>query len=159
LQEQVQEAIRDIRQLVYDLRPPALDQLGLATALRAYAAQNSSTETEICVEAPEVLPPLPAAIEVAIYRIALEAITNVLKHAHARRCLIKLAAGELICLTVQDDGRGLPEAVQMGVGLPSMRERAEELGGKFSLHSTLGTGATISACFSLSTMKKALENE
>ncbi|MGH2522240.1 MAG: sensor histidine kinase, partial [Anaerolineales bacterium] len=80
---------------------------------------------------PHGLPPLSAAVEVAAYRIALEALTNVVRHAHARRCLVRLcvAEGKMLQVEVSDDGVGLPADLRAGVGLTSMRERAAELGG------------------------------
>jgi signal transduction histidine kinase len=84
------------------------------------------------VEAPEELPPLPAAVEVAAYRIAQEAITNAVRHAGASRCEVRFDLDEgagLLRLEVIDDGRGIGEDRGVGVGLSSMRERAEELGG------------------------------
>lgn len=134
-----QNAVADIRRLVYALRPPALDELGLLMALREGAAQYSqqgSNNVNIAFDAPEVLPPLPAAVEVAVYRIAQEALTNVVRHAEARNCLVRLTLDEsagLLCLEVQDDGKGLPIKRQAGVGLNSMRERAEELGGTLTI--------------------------
>jgi signal transduction histidine kinase len=124
-----QALIAEIRRLVYGLRPPALDQLGLLTAIREQAAQLQCDGLAITIAAPERLPPLPAAVEVAAYRIVQEALTNVARHAHARRCTVTIAADEALVMTVVDDGIGLPEALRSGVGLSSMRERAEEIGG------------------------------
>lgn len=129
--------VADIRRLVYELRPPALDELGLLEALRAHVAQMSGVngQLHIAIEAvPEPLPPLPAAIEVAAYRIALEAVTNVIRHAQAGNCRVRFVLSEddqpsSLKLSVTDDGIGLPADLQSGVGLISMRERAEELGG------------------------------
>jgi signal transduction histidine kinase len=84
---------------------------------------------QITLEAPESLPLLSAAIEVAAYRIALEAITNISRHARARHGNVRLSLAKDLCLEIKDDGCGLPDAVRAGVGLMSMRERAEELGG------------------------------
>lgn len=129
----IEAAVGDIRRLVYNLRPPALDDLGLAGALRARAVQYSAPPgTEgltVGVEVPEDLPALSAAVEVAAYRIAEEALTNVVRHAEAQRCLIRLTMGEGLCLEIADDGMGLPAEHRAGVGLRSMHERAAELGG------------------------------
>jgi signal transduction histidine kinase len=84
------------------------------------------------MEAPEELPPLPAAVEVAAYRIIQEALTNVARHARAKTCCVRLSVDEAtdaLQLEVTDDGVGMPEGRQAGVGLSSMRERALELGG------------------------------
>ncbi len=137
LKAQTRAAATDIRRLVYALRPPALDSLGLAGALRKSAAQRERDGSlRVSVEAPEELPPLPAAVEVACYRIAEEALTNVVRHADARSCRISLAVdGGSLRVEVRDDGRGLPEvraggSGRIGVGLTSMHERAAELGGR-----------------------------
>ena len=124
-----QRAIKDIRRLVYALRPPELDELGLTSALRGQVARYVHSGLTITLDVPDSLPPLPAAVEVAAYRIAQEGLTNVVRHAAASTCLIRLAVGEELRLEVIDDGRGLPSARSAGVGLVSMRERAEELGG------------------------------
>jgi signal transduction histidine kinase len=138
-----QATIADIRRLVYALRPPALDELGLISALRELTVQ-SSDQIVIHLDAPDCLPELSAAAEVALYRIAQEALTNVVRHATARQCDIRLALDEpagWLVLSIQDDGRGLPRERGVGVGLVSMRERAEELGGTWSIEST-STGGT-----------------
>lgn len=144
LKGQVQDAIYDIRRLVYDLRPPALDQHGLIPALQAHAAQVSTGEMQTRIEIPEPLPRLPAAVEVAAYRIALEAITNAARHASANQCIVKLSVSNRLCLDIEDDGQGFACPVRAGVGLTSMRERSEELGGTFNYVSIPGKGTTIS---------------
>lgn len=128
---QSQEAISDIRRLVYALRPPALDDLGLVAAIAEQLTQNRASGIAFSFEAREPLPPLPAAVEVACYRIVQEAITNVVRHAHARNCTVHLLCEEQLTIEVIDDGLGLPPAYHHGVGLTSMRERAEELGGSW----------------------------
>lgn len=146
-----QEAVADIRQVVYGLRPPSLDELGLLFALREAAAQyqvQGFTSIQIQIDTPDQLPLLPAAIEVATYRIAQEALTNAIKHAQAHTCWLQLAvdvqAGALV-LTVQDDGHGItPEQVK-GVGLRSMRERATELGGTLTVEPVAEGGTRVSA--------------
>jgi len=136
LKEQSRIAIHDIRRLVYDLRPPALDDLGLVAALREGARPYQQSGLRITIDAPERLPPLPAAVEVAAYRIAQEALTNVVRHAQARICKVQLGFEEVgnrkgLRLEIQDDGRGLPANHRAGVGCQAMRERAGELGGHF----------------------------
>ncbi len=138
LKAQAQDAVADIRRLVYALRPPALDDLGLLGALRETAAQYGQNGLRVSVEAPEELSSLPAAVEVAAYRIAQEALTNVLRHAEARGCVVSLELDDdasALRLEIRDDGRGLPDARaggRAGVGLSSMRERAAELGGSLT---------------------------
>lgn len=133
LKLQMQEALADIRRIAYDLRPPALDELGLVGALKAHITSHNQLlgGLQITLEAPENPPPLPAAVEVAAYRIALEAMNNVSRHAGAHHCYVRLSLPDDLYLEILDDRRGLPGAVRAGVGLISMRERAEELGGRF----------------------------
>ncbi len=143
LKSQVQNAIQDVRRLVYELRPPALDQLGLVSALRQHAASHNGYQNlHVTVDAPQQLPLLPAAVEVAAYRIALEAMTNVVRHAGAQTCTIRLWLEDGLRLEVADDGRGLPDPAGDGMGMISMRERAAELGGSFTLES-LNEGGTV----------------
>jgi signal transduction histidine kinase len=146
MKSQAQGAVVDIRRLVYGLRPPALDDLGLVAAIREQASKydrladdparrvgaGSENELTFSVEAPDKLPPLPAAVEVACYRIVQEAINNVVRHAEARTCRVRLSiddASNELELEVADDGVGLPEDRRAGVGTSSMAERAAELGG------------------------------
>jgi signal transduction histidine kinase len=131
LREELRGAIADIRRLVYDLRPPALDDLGLVEALRQLAERYGSKDEplSVLVEAPEDLPDLPAAVEVAVYRITQEALTNVVRHAWARTCVVRLVVNHDVRLEIVDDGDGIPAQRSAGVGLSSMRERASELGG------------------------------
>lgn len=126
---QAQTAITDIRRLVNNLRPPALDDLGLIAAIRTQAMHYGHSGLHISIDVPEPLPELPAAVEVAAYRIVQEALTNVIRHANAHSCLIHLAFDGILHLSVTDDGCGIPVDRQAGVGLRSMQERAEELGG------------------------------
>ena len=141
----------DIRRLVYALRPPALDELGLIGAIRERVTQDHTTAADdgglrVEVDTPESLPPLPAAIEVAAYRIAQEALTNVLRHAHARNASIRLALeADALCLEIVDDGVGISPERKGGVGLRAMRERAEEVGGTFAAEAVHGGGTRIIA--------------
>ncbi len=153
LKAQNQETVTEIRRLVYELRPPTLDELGLVGALQAHAAQmNKPPHLHIQITArPEPLPPLSAAVEVAAYRIALEAMTNAARHAHAQTCAIHLQAeASRLTLTVADDGRGLEPNGRHGVGLHSMRERAEELGGRLTVESGNGVGVMVTAVIPIS---------
>jgi len=146
LKEQSQTAVQDIRRLVYDLRPPALDDLGLSAALRESATRYRQIGVQFTVNTPMQMPPLPAAVEVAAYRIAQEAMTNVVRHAQARTCQVILALEQnALSVTVQDDGRGLSADLQPTLGLRSMRERAEELGGRFTIESHNGGGTIVKA--------------
>ncbi len=149
LRGDTQDAIADVRRVVYELRPPALDELGLVGALREQAARlsgeaGSEHKLAVTVEAPETIPPLSAAVEVAAYRIATEAVTNVVRHADARRCFVRLTAEGGLGIEVADDGRGLGQA-KPGVGVSSMRERATELGGACSIGAARGGGTLVRA--------------
>jgi signal transduction histidine kinase len=154
LQNDIRATVDDIRRLVYDLRPPALDELGLIPAIReraallSHAQQNGavpvpSARLLVQVEAPENLPTLPAAVEVAAYRIVQEALTNVTRHAQAHTCTVRFSLTDALEIEITDDGIGLPPAHQPGVGLLSMRERAAELGGECMIEKTHGTGTRV----------------
>jgi signal transduction histidine kinase len=122
----------EVRRVVYDLRPPALDELGLVRAVRQQADRLAGATRSIQVHAVEPLPALPAAVEVAAYRIVSEALTNVVRHADATRCTVTLIPdpGDVaLVVEIRDDGRGWEPDTAAGVGLISMRERAAELGG------------------------------
>jgi signal transduction histidine kinase len=141
LEQAMRSTIGDIRRLVYDLRPPTLDELGLVAAIREYIAQQTgfsnrsgwkqteTTQLQVTLESNEALPALPAAVEVAAYRIVQEALMNVVRHAQAISCRITITLEDMLQIAVCDDGIGLPAEHRTGVGLLSMRERAEELGG------------------------------
>ncbi len=141
---QLQSSTADIRRLVYDLRPPALDDLGLIGALRTFLTRSRSSQVDLHLDLPDDLPPLSAAAEVAIYRIVQEAVVNVLRHAGATTCTVRLRAEEGgVVVEVDDDGVGLRGDVSEGVGLRSMRERAAELGGTCSVTGAAGRGTGV----------------
>jgi len=143
-------AIADIRRLVYELRPPDLDELGLTGALRQRAEQSwrrPNASFVVTIDAPDPLPTLPAAVEVAAYRIATEAVTNTLRHSAADRCLVSLRVDHQLHLDIIDNH---PDASQppnhgvswpAGVGLRSMKERAAELGGSLVAGPTTDGGS------------------
>jgi len=144
VRQQAQEAISDIRRLVYNLRPPALDEFGLLSALREQAAHYQHQGLKVAFAAPEALPPLPAAVEVATYRIAQEALTNIARHARAQHCLLQLALDtEALHLDISDDGQGIPTGHGIGVGLHAMHERASELGGSCTIARGSSGGTTV----------------
>jgi two-component system NarL family sensor kinase len=124
-------AIEEIRRMVYAMRPPALDELGLVPALRQQAVglrNRAGEQVAVDVTAPEEFPDLPAAVEVAAYRIVTEALTNVARHSTSASASVRLdPAADGLHLEVTDHGRS--GAWRPGVGLSSMRERAAELGG------------------------------
>jgi len=144
--EQVQTMIADVRLLIYGLRPPALDQLGLAASLRGLASQESSPGTSVTVDGPLTMPDLPAAVEVAAYWIVQEALTNVKRHAEARSCTVRVETEPtLLRLEIADDGRGLAGG-SIGIGLHTMRERAAEIGGTCEIGAGAGGGTLVTAC-------------
>jgi len=147
----VQTTLADIRRLVDGLRPPALDELGLVGAIEQQATRlqgstASGPATSIAVEgSPAPLPHLPAAVEVAAYRIAVEAVTNAVRHAAARTCRVRLVADEHLVIEVVDDGHGLPKGITPGTGLESMEARAVELGGSLRIERRRGGGTRLEA--------------
>ncbi|MGC5022261.1 GAF domain-containing sensor histidine kinase [Micromonospora sp. DT47] len=146
-EEQLEATVRQVRELVYGLRPPALDDLGLVGALRERVATLDPSET-IRVQVDEPLPTLPAAVEAAAYRIVVEAVTNTLRHSRARTGVISLrcqsdGGRDGLLVSVADDGVGL-DGTAPGVGIRSMTERAEELGGQVTVDASR-TGTTVHA--------------
>jgi two-component system NarL family sensor kinase len=128
--DQVRGAVEDVRRLVSGLRPPVLDDLGLLGALRATWPVVSGEGPAVTITAEGALDDLPAAVEVAAYRIVQEAVTNAVRHARATAIDVHVAAtAEALCVRVEDDGDGVGPGAGGGVGLASMRERAAELGG------------------------------
>jgi signal transduction histidine kinase len=140
---QAQTTMQEVRRLIHALRPPVLDDLGLVQGLHALAASFSQSGVSIAIQSESSLPELPAAYEVAIYRIVQEALTNVVKHAQAHSCTVRLVCDKSICLEIQDDGIGIPKNRISGVGLHSMRERAEELGGTCTITTNNDHGTLI----------------
>jgi signal transduction histidine kinase len=138
-----QEAITDIRRVIYALRPPSLDDLGLLGALREQSVHYQTSGVQITIQAPATLGTLPAAVEVACFRIVQEALTNVVRHAQARTCVVTLVLEDTLQLAVIDDGCGMPEEHRAGVGLTSMRERAAELGGTCVIEPAPGGGTRV----------------
>jgi signal transduction histidine kinase len=147
----IRNVVRTIRRLVYDLRPPALDELGLLPAIRERAAQWSSVPTSIpplnvVVDAPDTLPVLPAAVEVAAYRIVQEALMNVVKHAQASMCLVRIVLTNTLIIDITDDGIGVVDNPPLGIGLRSMQERALELGGTCEIARNGERGTSVRVC-------------
>ena len=145
LQGQVTDTVAEIRRLVYALRPPVLDEFGLVSAIREHTAQYRGPKgIRVTFDVSDPMPPLPAAVEVAAYRIALEAFTNIIKHAQASTChiLIRIENGSLL-LEISDNGKGLPAETHAGIGFHSMRERASELGGEFSIENKPSGGTIV----------------
>jgi signal transduction histidine kinase len=147
LRADVRAAIEDVRRVVYALRPPGLDELGLLGALRQHARACTSTGAPLQVDVVgDDLDGLSAPVEVAAYRIVTEAITNTVRHARARRCDVRVARDGDLVVEISDDGVGLPPRWRAGVGVTSMRERAVELGGSCTIETgDGGLGTTVSA--------------
>src|SRR5215217_8061907 len=162
LEQRTEDTLAEMRRLIYGLRPPALDDLGLIPSIRQQVQSQgmadlpTSTKTNkrwanrplFSVEVPEELPPLPAAVEVACYRIAQEAMTNVSRHAQAKTCNVRLSVDRgagVLEVEITDDGVGIPGNRAAGVGLSSMRERAEELGGTLAVEPGLQGGTRVLA--------------
>ena len=146
LSEEIRRTVVDVRRLVEGLRPPALDELGLAGACaQAVERLTAGSGLAATVHASDDLPALPAAVEVAAYRIVVEAVTNTVRHARARRCRVSIAyiPGGL-AIEVSDDGTGLVASGLPGHGLAIMRERAEELGGTVTVRDG-SPGVTVQA--------------
>ena len=144
LKRQSQQSLEEVRQLARELRPPVLDELGLAPALTYMQAAYSLRGVEVLVHVPD-LPPLPAAVEVAAYRIVEEALTNVVRHAGATQCAVELVVSDqTLSLSISDDGRGIAADTPAGVGTASIRERAEELGGTAVLAPSTAGGTQVS---------------
>ena len=134
LRRDTRAALADVRRVVEDLRPPALDELGLVDALRQRAEQlgrrADGAVVRVRVDVPPDVPALPAAVEVAAYRIATEALTNIARHSQAGSAVVRLTYGDGFEVSVSDDG---PTSGPWppGTGLQAMRERVAELGGAF----------------------------
>jgi signal transduction histidine kinase len=121
------DSLAELRRVVYALRPPVLDELGLLGAVREHVSRSG---VPVVLDTPPTLPPLPAAVEITAFRIVSEAVANVARHARATRCTASVAVTDRLVVDVRDDG---PEtaAWRPGVGLSSMRERVAELGGSW----------------------------
>ena len=143
------EAMEQVRRLSRGLRPPALDQLGLVEGLRQLGAELG---LDLTIEDDDVMG-LPAAVEVAAYYIAREALSNVARHSGSRTAMLRLEADDnAVTVIVADHGFGVVSSRPNGVGRSAMRERAEELGGRLVITSVPGAGTTVVAVLPLTTM-------
>ncbi|MDR6882200.1 histidine kinase [Bacillus sp. 3255] len=174
LRKVIRSTVDDIRTLVHDLRPPTLDELGLIGAIQeritlltkpaAMLAGEEGTEPlRIQLYAPQPLPPLPAAVEVAVYRIVTESLVNVVKHAQATTCAVRLEVSDSNQLQVEiaDNGKpsGAPPAHAAvggkgGIGLVSIKERAAELGGQCTIERPASGGTRVLAILPLPVSEK-----
>jgi signal transduction histidine kinase len=143
---QIHDMIEDIRSLVYELRPPALDDMGLVKAVRAYINNQKFVDLKILVDDLKGLPTLPAAVEVAAYRIATEGITNVIQNTQATNAVITFYQehGNLI-VEIKDDDKSIQDPNEISAGMTSIRRQAEELGGQMEI-TQKSPGTLIRAC-------------
>ncbi len=156
----LERAISETRTLSHLLHPPLLDEAGFASAASWFVAGFSQRSgIPVSLDLPADLPRLPDAVEIALFRILQESLTNVHRHSRAKSAEISLDVdAELVTIQVRDHGRGMPpnvigqieaESSKLGVGLAGMRERIHELGGKFTVSSN-GSGTTVLASIPLS---------
>jgi signal transduction histidine kinase len=147
LRRDAKQAIGDLRRIIYDLRPAALDELGLLGALDQQVDRFGRQGLSVTVQAPPALPVLPAAVEVAAYRIVTEALANVARHAQASHASVTVSVDDGFCLDVQDDGTASTansNGWRPGMGLVSMAERVAEVGGTLQAGPT-PTGGRVQA--------------
>jgi signal transduction histidine kinase len=151
LRGDAKQAIGDLRRVIYDLRPAPLDELGLLGALSQQVDRFARQGLLVALDAPPTLPILPAAVEVAAYRIIAEALTNIARHAYAHQVTITVAIDGSLCVAVQDDGTASTangDRWRPGVGLLSMAERVAEVGGTLQAGPT-PTGGRVKASLPL----------
>jgi signal transduction histidine kinase len=153
-QDLVQQVISEIRTISHLLHPPLLDEVGLTSAVRWFVEEFSErSKITVELEIEDEFGRLPREMEIAIFRIVQECLTNVHRHSGSRSAQVRIAYGQgEICVTVKDEGKGIPADVQeslkstgkMGVGFRGMRERIAQLGGRLELQS--GNGGTVVTC-------------
>jgi signal transduction histidine kinase len=157
LKGELKALVEDIRRLAYELRPPALDELGLVGAIQSLSTRmrqgdnvgGSKHQTilvrDIHIQATGDFRSLPAAVEVAAYHIVQEALLNSVRHARASYYSVRLDRAEALTLEIMDNGEGLPPQFHAGVGMLSLRERAAELGGWCAVESPPKGGTVVRA--------------
>jgi signal transduction histidine kinase len=142
LRDRLRGTVGEVRRIVDGLRPAALDELGLAAALEALATDDAAITVTVRTAVPD---DLPAAVEVAAYRIASEAVANALRHSGAQHVTLTVSSADgALAVTVTDDGRGFGADATAGVGLQSLHDRAAEVGGTLTVTST-AEGTTVRA--------------
>jgi two-component system sensor histidine kinase UhpB len=145
LAEMIQESLEQVRRISRELRPEALDELGLRGALIALCSRVAEqSRMHVDRDLQGTLPELQPEVELAIYRIAQEALTNAVRHSQAKQVTLSLLSelGQLT-LSVQDDGLGLSDDAVEGTGVTGMRERAMLIGAELDVESTPGGGVTV----------------
>ncbi|WP_433262963.1 sensor histidine kinase [Actinosynnema sp. CS-041913] len=144
LEEEMHNAVGEIRRLAAGAYPAELARLGLAGAVRAHVATLADRHpVRVFVRVDGALPELPISVQVTAYRIITEALTNVVRHAGARTCVVRLWCADGLHVEVVDDGCGAGKAEGSGVGLNSMRERAREIGGTWAMEDAAAGGTRI----------------
>jgi len=147
LRELVVATLQDVRRLAVELRPKALDDFGLVAALeRLVRTFSEATGIDVQLEAGLGEQRLPAEMETTLYRLVQEALTNVVKHAHARNVsVVVLRRGRRVTAVIEDDGEGFDplRAESDGIGLIGMRERVELLDGRITIESSVESGTTL----------------
>jgi PAS domain S-box-containing protein len=150
VRDTAQEALREMRLLIFELRPPALEEVGLAGALQARlqaVEARGGMSADLQVDGVVDEERIPLHVQSEIYHIVQEALNNVIKHAHAEHVWVHLGFfGPRVCAEVRDDGKAfaLADAEESGgVGIQSMRERAERIGASLSIQSQPGKGTTV----------------
>jgi signal transduction histidine kinase len=144
LRDRLRTTVADLRTVVHGLRPAILDQLGLPGALRELLAGYDTPACRSSIDG--ACHSLPAAVEVAAYAIAGEAVANAIRHSAASRLeLTARMEDTVLILSIRDNGRGIPPRHRAGVGLRSMRERAAEIGGRLEVTSAPGSGTLVRA--------------
>jgi two-component system, NarL family, sensor histidine kinase UhpB len=144
--EAVRESLDEVRRIARELRPEALDDLGLVNALIALCSRLDAQDgPRVTRELQGKLPPLSPDVELVIYRIAQESLTNALRHSNARLATVSLKAeAGIVTLAVADDGKGMPVQLPGGTaGIAGMRERALLVGGRLSIESRPGQGTEV----------------
>lgn len=153
IESETRQLVSDTRRLVHGLAPPVVEEVGLLEAIRQHADRLNRTggrRGTFSVESEmHTTQRLPVAVEVAAYVIATEAMTNVARHAHATRCMVTLTHDTHLTVEVTDDGIGLNGSHAPGVGLRSMRERTEDLGGALAIEPAADHGTRIIATLPL----------
>ncbi|MFI7701820.1 GAF domain-containing protein [Nonomuraea sp. NPDC049480] len=138
------EALSELRAVIVELRPAELDRHGLTETLRKHVRLLDRLHPSVVVFECAELPPLDSAVEVAVLRVAQEALHNALRHSGAERVLVRMEYQDgTLALTVSDDGSGFEQAESRGLGLVSMRDRAESVGGVMTVESARGQGTTV----------------
>lgn len=163
----VERALEQVRNLSLDLRPSLLDDLGLVATLRWYVARQARVAgLAVHFSADDLGGRLLPALETACFRIAQEAITNIVRHSHAREVWVQLRGGDDLCLTIRDDGNGFDVPIAearaargQSFGLLGMYERASIVGGRLAIVSSPGQGACVSASFPLQLIPLDWDND